>query len=83
MKYAFSILFIFLATVFSHAQSLNNQKVDGYKAIWFELGQKYADGDKYSGPLGTYTAKHVPLAKLIKRKLVDPVKSSYNRTPSE
>jgi len=46
----------------SFSQSLNNQKADGYKAIWFELGQKYPDGDKYSGALGTYTAKHVPLA---------------------
>lgn len=36
--------------------------MDGYRAIWFELGQKYPDGDKYSGALGTYTAKHVPLA---------------------
>jgi hypothetical protein len=43
-------------------QSLNNTKAEGYRAIWFELDQKYADGDKYSGALGTYTAKHVPLA---------------------
>ena len=38
-------------------------KVNGYRGIWFTLGQfdsKY--GDKYSGGLGTYTAKHVPLA---------------------
>ena len=46
----------------SISQSLNNRKIDGYKGIWFELGQKYSDGDKYSGALGTYTAKHVPLA---------------------
>ena len=51
------------ASLFSqNSQSLNNTKIDGYRAIWFELGQKYAGGDKYSGPLGTYTAKHVPLA---------------------
>lgn len=36
---------------------------DGYKGIWFELGQPYPYGDKYSGGLGTYTAKHRPLAK--------------------
>lgn len=35
---------------------------DGYRGIWFELGQKSEYGDKYSGGLGTYTAKHVPLA---------------------
>lgn len=48
---------------------------DGYRGIWFTLGQ-YTDvpygkgnwkgfwdyGDKYSGGLGTYTAKHVPIA---------------------
>ncbi|NQT12298.1 MAG: hypothetical protein HQ582_06105, partial [Planctomycetes bacterium] len=43
-------------------------KDDGYRGIWFTLGQ-YSDtpyakrfwdyGDKYSGGLGTYTAKHV------------------------
>ena len=60
--------------------SLNGQRMDGYKGIWFTLGQFYGKGsagqpygkasrepvfpygDKYSGGLGTYTAKHVPLA---------------------
>lgn len=55
-------------------------KVDGYRGIWFTLGQFYGPGkdgqdyssvsstptfpygDKYSGGLGTYTAKHTPLA---------------------
>ena len=38
-------------------------RADGYRGIWFTLGQFQADyGDKYSGGLGTYTAKHVPLA---------------------
>ncbi|MGB3587363.1 MAG: BNR-4 repeat-containing protein [Tunicatimonas sp.] len=40
----------------------NNQQLDGYKGIWFTLGQFYEYGDKYSGGLGTYTAKHKPLA---------------------
>ena len=39
---------------------------DGYRGIWFTLGQYLGEehlyGDKYSGGLGTYTAKHVPLA---------------------
>lgn len=43
-------------------QIRNNQKIDGYRGIWFELNQKYEHGDKYSGGLGTYTAKHIPLA---------------------
>ncbi len=50
-------------------------KDDGYRGIWFTLGQftdtpygkgkwdRFWDyGDKYSGGLGTYTAKHVPIA---------------------
>ncbi|MDF9834209.1 hypothetical protein M2103_002451 [Ereboglobus sp. PH5-5] len=42
--------------------SLNNKKIDGYKGIWFTLGQFGPHGDKYSGGLATYTAKHIPLA---------------------
>jgi len=38
------------------------EKVDGYKGIWFDLGQRSEFGSKYSGGLGTYTAKHHPLA---------------------
>jgi len=36
--------------------------VDGYKGIWFDLGQRGEFGSKYSGGLGTYTAKHCPMA---------------------
>ncbi|GAB2787274.1 BNR-4 repeat-containing protein [Rhabdobacter roseus] len=67
MKYPFlkiSALFL-LATTLSFAQestSRNNQKADGYKGIWFTLGQFSEYGDKYSGGLGTYTAKHIPLS---------------------
>lgn len=44
------------------AQHLNNTSINGYRGIWFELNQKFEYGDKYSGGLGTYTAKHIPLA---------------------
>lgn len=37
-------------------------RVDGYKGIWFTLGQFSQYGDKYSGGLGTYTSSHVPIA---------------------
>ena len=37
-------------------------KADGYKGIWFTLGQFSAYGDKYAGGLGTYTANHMPVA---------------------
>ncbi len=36
--------------------------VDGYRGIWFTLGQPSEYGDKYSGGLGTYTANHIPIA---------------------
>ena len=60
-------LLLFLGTfTFPHPVltqiNLNNQKVDGYRGIWFTLGQFSEYGDKYSGGLGTYTAKHRPLA---------------------
>lgn len=40
-----------------------NDHADGYRGIWFRLGQFAGEyGDKYSGGLGTYTMKHVPMA---------------------
>lgn len=46
-----------------HAQDAPAARdVDGYRGIWFTLGQFSEYGDKYSGGLGTYTAKHHPLA---------------------
>lgn len=42
--------------------SVAQQKADGYKGIWFTLGQFSSYGDKYSGGLGTYTANHIPVA---------------------
>ena len=39
-----------------------NPTANGYKGIWFTLGQFSEYGDKYSGGLGTYTADHVPIA---------------------
>lgn len=39
------------------------ERADGYRGIWFELGQIDGEyGDKYAGGLGTYTSKHVPMA---------------------
>ncbi len=42
-------------------------QADGFRGIWFELGQKSEHGDKYSGGLGTYTANHVPMAHYVKK----------------
>ncbi len=44
------------------AGALNNTKVDGFRPIWFDLGQKSEYGSKYSGAFGTYTMKHRPMA---------------------
>jgi hypothetical protein len=53
----FSILFSGFMKV-----TAQNLKADGYKGIWFTLGQFSEYGDKYSGGLGTYTADHIPIA---------------------
>ena len=62
-------------------QGLSNTKINGYKGIWFELNQKYEYGDKYSGALATYTAKHGPLA--IYAPEVDKTYFVYGGTTSE
>jgi len=51
---------LLLLTVCATAQTV--RRIDGYRGIWFTLGQFSEYGDKYSGGLGTYTAKHRPLA---------------------
>jgi hypothetical protein len=42
--------------------SAQTRTVNGYRGIWFTLGQFSAFGDKYSGGLGTYTSSHIPVA---------------------
>ncbi len=62
MKYLL-IITLLLPNFLSGQDNKNNQKINGYRGIWFTLGQFSSDyGDKYSGGLGTYTAKHRPLA---------------------
>ncbi|HSU50259.1 MAG TPA: BNR-4 repeat-containing protein [Segetibacter sp.] len=53
-----------LAAILSLSQHVVSQTktVDGYKGIWFTLGQFSQYGDKYSGGLGTYTSSHIPIA---------------------
>ena len=56
-------IWLFLFSLFlCSATFVARSQFDGYKGIWFELDQKYEQGDKYSGALSTYTAKHMPLA---------------------
>lgn len=62
MKLYFSIPLLLVFCMASNGQNLTNTQADGYKGIWFELNQKFEYGDKYAGGLGTYTAKHRPMA---------------------
>lgn len=55
-------LTLIIQPILAQETSFTGQKIDGYKGIWFTLGQFSEYGDKYSGGLGTYTAKHIPLA---------------------
>ncbi len=49
--------------IFAEQTDPISPKEDGYRGIWFTLGQQSeAYGDKYAGGLGTYTAKHIPIA---------------------
>lgn len=57
--------FLFVATItiaVGAETDQRSQRGDGYRGIWFTLGQKSEYGDKYSGGLGTYTANHNPIA---------------------
>ena len=57
------ILILFLVfSVLNENSKAQNPTVDGYRGIWFTLGQFSEYGDKYSGGLGTYTADHIPIA---------------------
>lgn len=61
-RLAICALVVFLASHRTAARAASSPRVDGYRGIWFTLGQFSEYGDKYSGGLGTYTANHNPLA---------------------
>ena len=57
------LLLLFCTCLPTHsADDAGTRQEDGYRGIWFTLGQFSEHGDKYSGGLGTYTANHIPLA---------------------
>lgn len=76
------VLFFFLLNICAmYAQKkgeYSNSKIEGYRPIWFDLGQKSEYGSKYSGGLGTYTVKHNPMA--IYSKEVDKTFFVYGGT---
>ncbi len=53
---------LFILSVFLSFNLLSQEYASGFKGLWYGLGQFSTYGDKYSGGLGTYTAKHLPLA---------------------
>ena len=62
--------------------SMNNRQADGYRGIWFTIGQaRSAYGAKYSGGLGTYTMTHIPMA--VYAPQADKTFFVYGGTPSE
>ena len=71
---------LFLLTL-SAACFAQPRTVDGYKGIWFDLGQRSEFGSKYSGGLGTYTAKHCPMA--VYSREADKTFFVYGGTPAD
>jgi hypothetical protein len=61
-KYFYCLLLSFGFWLDAVGLQAQHRRADGYKGIWFTLGQFSAYGDKYSGGLGTYTANHIPVA---------------------
>lgn len=63
-KYLFLIVLFHLYCILPAQEKgqYNNTRMNGYRSIWFDLGQESEYGLKNTGGFGTYTAKHRPLA---------------------
>ncbi|WP_075601955.1 T9SS type A sorting domain-containing protein [Saccharicrinis aurantiacus] len=66
---------------FSSFNVKSQETANGFKGLWYALGQYGPYGDKYSGGLGTYTAKHIPLA--IYSEVADRTFFTYAGTTAE
>ena len=64
LKFLLIFIMLFPAGLSAQPETVShvNATVGGYRGIWFTLGQFSEYGDKYSGGLGTYTMKHIPMA---------------------
>jgi len=58
----FLLFCVLLSCAASAVAAEPSPRDDGYRGIWFTLGQYTEYGDKNSGGQGTYTANHVPIA---------------------
>src|SRR5688572_4999342 len=67
-------------TLFAAENPAPSPRAEGYRGIWFTLGQMSEYGDKYSGGLGTYTANHNPLA--VYAAAVDKTFFVYGGSPA-
>lgn len=74
-------LLLLLVSMFNLNVIAQTKRADGYKGIWFTLGQFSDYGDKYSGGLGTYTSSHIPIA--IYAKQVNKTFFVYGGTTRE
>lgn len=72
---------VFLVFMFNYNAGAQTSRANGYKGIWFTLGQFSEYGDKYSGGLGTYTSSHIPIA--IYAKQVNKTFFVYGGTTRE
>jgi len=75
------IVFLFVLLHSAHNVIAQHNTANGYKGIWFTLGQFSTYGDKYSGGLGTYTSSHIPVA--IYAKQVNKTFFTYGGTTAK
>ncbi len=64
----------------SEGTRVDTPQADGFRGIWFDLGQRSQFGSKYSGGLGTYTANHVPMAHYV--EAVNRTYLTWGATPA-
>ena len=83
LKVLLILMMLFPAGLSAQPETVShvNATVDGYRGIWFTLGQFSEYGDKYSGGLGTYTMKHIPMA--VYAPEVDRTYFVYGGTPQD
>jgi BNR repeat-containing family member len=80
-KVLFNYLKVFLLLLLFVRANAQHPQVNGYRGIWFTLGQFSEYGDKYSGGLGTYTSSHIPIA--VYSKQVDKTFFVYGGTTAQ
>lgn len=78
MKFSLHLYCLLILLLIASHAGAQLPRADGYRGIWFTLGQFSQWGDKYSGGLGTYTSSHIPIA--IYAKAVNKTFFTYGGT---